>query len=62
MRILLAEDAHALGEWLSKALGQSGFRVDWRDGGRLAEQALVDDDALVLDLGPTCGWAVRGGC
>ena len=33
MRILLAEDEHALGEWLSKALEQSGFRVDWRDDG-----------------------------
>lgn len=54
MRILLAEDEHGLGEWLSKALGQSGFRVDWVDDGRLAERALeqVDDyDALVLDLG-----------
>lgn len=53
MRILLAEDEHALGEWLSKALEQSGFRVDWRDDGRLAEQALAGDDydALVLDLG-----------
>lgn len=53
MRILLAEDEHALGEWLSKALEQSGFRVDWRDDGRLVEQALAQDDydAVVLDLG-----------
>lgn len=53
MRILLAEDEHALGEWLSKALQQSGFRVDWRDDGRLVERALQDDDydAVVLDLG-----------
>jgi len=53
MRILLAEDEHALGEWLSKALEQSGFRVDWRDDGRLVEQALDkgDYDALVLDIG-----------
>lgn len=54
MRILLAEDEHGLGEWLSRALAQSGFRVDWVDDGRLAERALaqVDDyDALVLDLG-----------
>lgn len=53
MRILLAEDEHALGEWLSKALEQSGFRVDWRDDGRLVEQALQEDDydAVVLDLG-----------
>jgi two-component system, OmpR family, response regulator TctD len=53
MRILLAEDEHALGEWLSKALAQSGFQVDWVDDGRLAEAALRDHDydALVLDLG-----------
>ncbi len=53
MHILLAEDEHALGEWLSKALAQSGFRVDWLDDGRLAERALIDGDhdALVLDLG-----------
>jgi two-component system, OmpR family, response regulator TctD len=53
MRILLAEDEHALGEWLAKALEQAGFRVDWVDDGRLAERALVDHDydALVLDLG-----------
>ena len=53
MRILLAEDERALGEWLSKALAQSGFQVDWVDDGRLAERALDDHDydALVLDLG-----------
>lgn len=53
MRILLAEDEHGLGEWLSRALEQSGFRVDWRDDGRLAEEALAtgDYDAVVLDLG-----------
>lgn len=53
MHILLAEDEHALGEWLSKALEQSGFRVHWRDDGRLVEQALdeSDYDAVVLDLG-----------
>lgn len=53
MKILLAEDEHALGEWLSKALEQSGFSVDWRDDGRLAEQALEDGDydAVVLDIG-----------
>lgn len=53
MRILLAEDEHALGEWVAKALGQAGFRVDWVDDGRLAERALADHDydALVLDLG-----------
>ena len=53
MRILLVEDEHALGEWLCKALEQSGLRVDWRDDGRLAELALDqgDYDAMVLDLG-----------
>jgi two-component system response regulator TctD len=53
MHILLGEDEPALGEWLSKALEQSGHRVDWRDDGRLVEQALavVDYDVLVLDLG-----------
>ncbi|MFM2341522.1 MAG: hypothetical protein RLZZ592_1175, partial [Pseudomonadota bacterium] len=39
MHILLAEDEHGLGEWLSRALAQSGFRVDWVDDGRLAERA-----------------------
>jgi two-component system response regulator TctD len=53
MRVLLVEDEHPLGEWLAKALGQAGFRVDWVDDGGLAERALVDHDydALVLDLG-----------
>ena len=53
MHILLAEDEHGLGEWLSRALAQSGFRVDWVDDGRLAERAALDGDhdALVLDLG-----------
>jgi len=53
MHILLAEGEHALAEWLSKALEQGGYRVDWRDDGRLVEQALAvgDYDALVLDLG-----------
>ncbi len=53
MRILLVEDEHALGQWLCKALEQSGFRVDWRDDGSLAALALKDPDydAMVLDLG-----------
>jgi two-component system, OmpR family, response regulator TctD len=53
MRVLLAEDEHALGEWLSKALAQSGTQVDWVDDGQLAERALddADYDALILDLG-----------
>ncbi|TBO29206.1 response regulator [Aquabacterium lacunae] len=53
MRVLLAEDEHALGEWLSKALAQSDIQVDWVDDGQLAERALDDSDydALILDLG-----------
>jgi len=53
MRILLAEDEHALGEWLSKALESSGFQVEWVDDGRVAEVLLAEGryDAFVLDLG-----------
>lgn len=53
MRLLLAEDEHALGEWLSKALEQSGSRVEWVDDGRLVEGALdaIEFDAVILDLG-----------
>ena len=53
MRILLAEDEHALAQWLCKALEQSGFRVDWLDDGRLVERELKshDYDGLILDLG-----------
>lgn len=53
MRILLAEDEHTLAEWLCKALGQSGYNVNWLDDGRLVERELAnqDYDCLVLDLG-----------
>jgi two-component system response regulator TctD len=53
MRILLAEDEHALGEWLCKALRQIDCQVEWVDDGRLVEPALdgKDFDAVVLDLG-----------
>lgn len=53
MRILLAEDEHALGEWLCKALEQSGCRVVWVDDGRFVEGALQNQnfDVVVLDLG-----------
>jgi two-component system response regulator TctD len=53
MRILLAEDEHTLGTWLSKALEGVGIQVTWVDDGRLADLALrrEDFDALVLDLG-----------
>lgn len=44
-----------MAEWLCKALGQSGFRVDWLDDGALAQRSLDlhghDYDVLVLDLG-----------
>lgn len=53
MRVLLAEDEHALGKSLSKALESSGFDVDWVDDGRIAELFLGEDryDAVILDLG-----------
>ena len=53
MKILLAEDEHALGTWLCKALEQAGIQVEWVDDGRLADLALQrgEHDALVLDLG-----------
>lgn len=53
MRILLAEDEKPLADWLVRALGQSGFVVDWVDHGRLVLQQLQATryDALVLDLG-----------
>lgn len=53
MRILLAEDEHSLGTWLSRALERAGIQVEWVDDGRLADQALQarDHDAVVLDLG-----------
>ena len=33
MRLLLAEDEHSLGEWLSKALSQIGCKVEWVEPG-----------------------------
>ena len=54
MRILLAEDDHSLGTWLSRALEHAGIRVEWVNDGRLADRALQehgDHDAVVLDLG-----------
>ena len=53
MRILLAEDDHHLGTWLSRALEHAGIQVEWVNDGRLADRALQqnDHDALVLDLG-----------
>lgn len=53
MRILLAEDETELGNWLTKALAQSGFQVDWVNDGRLVRRSLKATryDALILDLG-----------
>ena len=53
MRILLAEDEHSLGTWLSRALEHAGIQVEWVTDGRMADRALQqsDYDALVLDLG-----------
>ena len=54
MRILLAEDDHSLGTWLSRALAHAGIQAEWVNDGRLADRALQqqgDYDALVLDLG-----------
>jgi two-component system response regulator TctD len=53
MRILLVEDESELANWLTRALAQSGFLVDWVADGRLVATALAHTryDALVLDLG-----------
>ena len=53
MRILLVEDEHSLGTWLTKALESAGIMVEWVDNGRsaLAAAAAGHHDAIVLDLG-----------
>lgn len=53
MRVLLAEDESELAAWLVRALGQSGFQVDWVGDGRLVHSSLAQTsyDALILDLG-----------
>lgn len=53
MRILLAEDERELATWLTRALEQSGFQVDWVDDGRMVRRSLKATryDALILDLG-----------
>src|SRR3989344_2787733 len=51
MRILLAEDDHNLGTWLSRALEHAGIQVEWVNDGRLADRALQQHDnydALIL--------------
>ena len=44
MRILLAEDDHNLGTWLSRALEHAGIQVEWVNDGRLADRALHQHD------------------
>ena len=53
MRILLVEDETELGKWLSMALAQIDFVVDWVNDGRLVRGTLKATryDALILDLG-----------
>lgn len=53
MRILLAEDDADLGNWLTKALAQNDFQIDWVNDGRLVRRSLKATryDALILDLG-----------
>lgn len=53
MRILLVEDETELGKWLSMALAQIDFVVDWVNDGRLVRGSLKATryDALILDLG-----------
>jgi two-component system response regulator QseB len=51
MRILLAEDDHALGQALSDGLRHLGHAVDWIEDGRHAAQVLTDTHyaAAILD-------------
>jgi DNA-binding response OmpR family regulator len=53
VRVLLVEDDDLLGSAVRAGLVQAGYTVDWLRDGRLAAQALKDDepDLLVLDLG-----------
>jgi len=53
VRVLLAEDESALATWLVRALGQSGFQVDWVGDGASVRGSLAQTryDALILDLG-----------
>ncbi|MEO5734112.1 MAG: response regulator [Rubrivivax sp.] len=53
MRVLLVEDEKELAVWLSIALAQSGFTVEWAADGLMADNLLAceDFDAVVLDLG-----------
>lgn len=53
MRILLVEDEHSLGTWLSRALESAGIMVEWVDTARTALASIHSGkhDAIVLDLG-----------
>ena len=52
LRVLLVEDDDLLGSAVRSGLEQAGYTVDWLRDGRLALNALSDDepDLLVLDL------------
>lgn len=53
MRLLLIEDEAELATWLTKALAQSDFTVEWSNDGLVAEKILEleEFDAVILDLG-----------
>lgn len=53
MRLLIAEDDHALAQALHFSLTQSGYAVDRVDNGLAADEALKGDafNLLILDLG-----------
>lgn len=53
MRILLVEDEAEFATWLTRAMAQSGFVVDWVHEARLVAKCLSATryDALILDLG-----------
>ncbi|RZA17987.1 MAG: response regulator [Lysobacteraceae bacterium] len=53
MRILLVEDEHRLGLWLSKALESAGIIVEWVDSAAAALSSARSGahDVVVLDLG-----------
>jgi two-component system response regulator TctD len=53
MRILLVEDEVELATWLTRALEQSNFSIEWSNNGLMAERILAAEefDAVILDLG-----------
>ena len=62
MKLLLAEDDPMIGEGLKRALGKTGYGVDWVQDGADIEPCLRDTQysLLILDLGlpGKCGFAV----